>query len=86
MTEQTENDAIQATDFLVETNNPTYLDDTLQQLPNMNAFVVGRGVPGGFAMREGYNVVRVFGSTSWFEYAVTHQGYCKIIKKLDDLI
>lgn len=79
-------DITEATDFLVETGNPTYLDDTLQQLPNMHAFVVGRGVPGGFAMREGYNVVRVFGDTSWFKFAVEHQGYCKIIKQLDQTI
>jgi hypothetical protein len=79
-------DLIGATDFLVETGNPERLDDTLQQLPNMHAFVVGRGVPGGIVRRDGGYVVRVFGDTGWFKFAVEHKGYCKIIKQLDELV
>ena len=79
-------DNIEATDFLVETGNPEYLDDTLQQLPNMYARVVGRGVTGGIVKREGGYVVRVFGDTGWFKFAVEQQGYCKIIRQLDKTI
>ncbi len=75
-----------ATDFLVETGNPERLDDTLQALPMMRAFVVGRGVPGGIAKKDGYPVVRVFGDTGFFKFAVEHQGYCKIIKQLEELV
>lgn len=70
------------TDFLVETKNPERLDDTLQQLP-MNAFVVGRGVPGGILYIDGYPVVRVFGNPGFFKFAVESQGYCKIVRKLE---
>ena len=79
-------DITQATDFLVETGNAEKLDDTLQALPMMRAFVVGRGVPGGITKKDGYNVVRVFGDTGFFKFAVEHQGYCKIIKQLDELV
>jgi hypothetical protein len=79
-------DQIKATDFLVETGNPERLDDTLQALPMMHAFVVGRGVPGDIAYREGYPVVRVFGDTGFFKFAVENQGYCKIIKQLEQLV
>jgi len=79
-------DMTQAIDFLVKTENPERLDDTLQQLPGMHAFVVGRGMPGGCMQRDGCYVVRVFGPTNWFEYAVMQQGYCTIVKKLDKLV
>lgn len=77
---------IKATDFLVETGNPERLDDTLQALPMMRASVVGRGVPGGIAIREGYPVVRVLGDTGFFKFAMEQQGYCKIIRQLDETI
>jgi hypothetical protein len=79
-------DQIKAIDFLVETGNPERLDDTLQALPMMHAFVVGRGVPGGIVQRDGGYVVRVFGDPGFFKFAVEHQGYCKIIKQLDELV
>lgn len=76
-------DITQHTDFLVESGNPEYLDDTLQQLPMMRAYVLGRGLPGGIMKREGYPIVRVFGDTKWFKYAVGQQGYCRIIKEIE---
>lgn len=79
-------DITEATDFLVETGNPERLDDTFQQLPMMRAFVVGRGVPGGIVEREGGYVVRVFGDTGFFKFACEQQGYCRIIKQLDQLV
>ncbi len=79
-------DQIKVADFLVETGNPLALEDTLQHLPNMHARVVGRGVLGGIVKQEGYYVVRVFGDPGWFKFAVEQQGYCKIIKQLDELV
>ena len=79
-------DNMKATDFLVEVGNPEYLDDTLQQLPMMRAFVVGRGVPGGIVRHEGYPVVRVFGDTGFFVFAMEQQGYCKVIRQLDSIL
>jgi hypothetical protein len=77
---------ITATDFLVETGNPEALDNTLQALPMMRAFVVGRGVPGGIVKHEGYHVVRVFGDTGFFKFACEQQGYCKVIRQLEELV
>ena len=70
-------------DILVESANPERLDDTLQQLPAMHAFVLGRGVPGGIKLIDGNPVVRVFGNPSFFKFAVEKQGYCKIILELE---
>jgi hypothetical protein len=78
------NDPTQYTDFLVECADPVRLDDTLQSLPNMAAFVCGRGVPGGISLTDGCPTVRVFGDTSWFRFAVEHQGYCKIIREVKE--
>ncbi len=77
---------IQVADFLVETGNPEYLDDTLQALPMTRAAVVGRGVPGGIIKRDGGYVVRVFGDPGFFKFACEQQGYCKIIKQLEELV
>lgn len=76
----------QATDFLVQTGNPEMLDDTLAQLPGMYARVIGRTTPGGIQYKEGYPVVRVFGDTGWFRFAMEQQGYCKIIRQLEELV
>jgi hypothetical protein len=75
-----------ATDFLVEVKNPEMLDDTLQQMPMITARVVGRGVPGGIVKHDGYPVVRVFGDTGFFRFAMEQQGYCKVIRQLENTI
>jgi hypothetical protein len=77
---------IEATDFLMESANPEALDDALQSLPMMLARVIGRGLPEGIAYREGYPVVRVFGDIGFFKFAMESQGYCKIIKQLEEII
>jgi hypothetical protein len=75
----------ETTDFLVDTGSPELLDDTLHQIPNMHAVVLGRGTSSGVIIIEGYYVVRVLGDTGWFRFAVEGQGYCKIIRQLDNL-
>ncbi len=73
---------IDFTDFLVESSNPERLHDMLQELPLLRAFILGRGTPSGIIYRDGYPIVRVFGSTALFKRAVETQGYCKIIRQL----
>lgn len=73
----------EATDFLVDVGNPKALDETLQALPGVNAFVVGTPEP----IREnGHYVVRVFGDPFFFKFAVENQGYCTIIRERGDLL
>lgn len=72
-----------ATDFLVETNSPEYLDSTIQA---WSAVLVGGGMPGGFVKKGKYYVMRVFGNPDFVKFAVDEQGYCKIIEELPDLV
>jgi hypothetical protein len=76
---------IEATDFLVETANPDYLDSTLQQLPGAQV-LVGGGMPGGYVKREGYYVMRVFGDPGFIKFACEAQGYCKIVRQLEQTV
>jgi len=67
------------TDYLVNGfSNPEALDRTLNALGP----AVLIGVPGNYEKRDGYYVMRVFGNPGFIEFAVEHQGYCKIVKKL----
>lgn len=72
-----------ATDFLVETDNPEYLDKTIN---SFGAALVGGGMPGGFVKKEGYYVMRVFGNPGYAKFAIESQGYAKIIKELPELV
>jgi phage terminase large subunit-like protein len=77
---------IQVGDFLVEVANPEALDQTLKQLPQTGAFLVRteeKGLSFAYARMEGYYVVRAMGDANYFQFAVTNQGYCKIIRQLD---
>ena len=76
----------EAVDIIVETPNPEALDRTLQQLPGCFAVVVGGGMPGGYVKRDGGYVVRCFKGLDFLKFAVSHQGYGKVIKELDELI
>lgn len=68
------------TNFLVKTENPAFLNETLRRLPNMEATVIEP--PTGFTLQPGHAIVRVLGDPGWFEFAVTRQGYCKIVEQL----
>lgn len=58
------------TDILVETPNPDALDQTVQQLGG----VVVEGSWDGTTCR-----VRVFGNPGFMVYAITNQGYGKVV-------
>lgn len=75
-------DNLQVTDILVETNNPQYLDETLQ---NMGGRAVIVGAP-NYITVDGYHVMRVFGDSGFVKFACESQGYCKIIRELDSLV
>lgn len=74
---------MEATDFLVETNNPEYLDKTIN---SFGAALVGGGMPGGFVKRGDYYVMRVFGNIDFIKFAIESQGYGKIIEELPELV
>lgn len=71
------------TDFLVETANPDALDATLQQ---MGAALVGGGTAMGYARKDGYYVMRVFGDAGFVRFACEQQGYCRIVRELEGLM
>lgn len=66
-------------DFLVETSNPDYLDDTIQQ---WGAVLVGRGTSEGYIKQDGYYVMRCFSNPDFIKFAVDNQGYGKIIREI----
>lgn len=64
-----------ATDFTVKTGNPKALDATVQALPGTAAAVVD----GSFNPAAKTAVVRVFGNTMFFKFAMKNQGYGEIV-------
>jgi phage terminase large subunit-like protein len=76
---------IKVGDILVRTNNVAALDQTLQLLdvPTMKAAVV-KDKQGNYAMDGGYSVVRVQGDFYFFKYACEQQGYCTIVRDVQD--
>jgi len=71
---------MKTTDFLVECNNPKALDTTLNQ---MGAALIED--EGSYFKKDGYYVMRVFGDPGFIKFAVTNQGYCKIVEELTEL-
>lgn len=71
-----------ATDFLIEANaNPVGLDQTLNQ---MGAALIGAP---DYIMKDGCYVMRVFGSNpGYVKFACENQGYCKIVRQLEELV
>ena len=69
-----------ATDFLVETRNPEMLDKTLMSI---GAVLVGAP---DYIKRDGYYVMRVLGNPGFVKFACENQGYCKIVRQLDELV
>lgn len=66
----------QVTELLVETANPEALDATVQ---HFGAAVVGGGVPGGYVKEGDAYVVRCFGDAGFLRFAITNQGYGKVV-------
>lgn len=72
---------VETTDFLVDVGNPAALDQTLQALSMLRAFVIG-GPKGPFLQEDDHYIVRVFGgdtANSMFEYMMKSQGYCTVV-------
>lgn len=71
-----------AKDFLVDTGNPVAVDLTLNQI---GAVLVGAP---DYVKRDGYYVMRVLRdeAVGFVKFACEHQGYCKIIKELTELV
>jgi len=78
---------IQTTDFLVEVADPHALDSLLISLPGANANLIEHDtdIP-VFLKVDGYYVMRVFGDPGFLKFACEAQGYCKIIRQLDELV
>lgn len=74
------NESAKFTDYLVTGfSNPEAMDRTLNGLGP--AVLIGG--PGNYEKREGCYVMRVFGNPGYIEFAVEHQGYCKIVKRIE---
>lgn len=73
----------EAKDFLVETDDPEYLDATIR---SFGAALVGGGMPGGFTKRGEYYVMRVFGDARFVKFAIENQGYGRVIEELPELV
>jgi hypothetical protein len=69
-----------AKEFLVETGNPKALDATLNQ---MGAALVQRGQD--YLQRDGHYVMRVLGDPGFVKFACEAQGYCTVVRELDEL-
>ena len=73
-----------ATDFLIECENPESFDRTINQLGA--AALVENGGKGQYLKKEGYYVMRVFGNAGFLKFSIQNQGYGKIIKELENLV
>jgi hypothetical protein len=67
-------------DFLIECRNPHVFDKTINSL---GAAALIENSPGDYMMRDGYYIMRVFGDPGYIKFAITHQGYGKIIKEIE---
>lgn len=71
----------EATDLLVDTNNPEALDELMQQ--SFRACLLGG--PDDFERMEGHYILRCFGDPSYLELTIKNQGYATFIKRLEQL-
>ena len=69
-------------DLLVETQNPEFLDDSIQ---GFGAAVVGRGTNTGFIRIKGAYVVRCFSNSAFIKFAIENQGYGEVVKTCEGL-
>jgi len=74
----------QATDFLVQCDNPEAFDKTIQSLGS--AVLMDGGNKGDYLQKDGYYIMRVFGDAGFLKFAIESQGYGKIIKEFDELL
>jgi len=73
-----------AKDIIVATGNPAALDKILQQF---GAVVVQSDINSPVYMeRDGGYVIRCFGDAGFIKFAITNQGYGKVLKELDELV
>jgi phage terminase large subunit-like protein len=80
--QQLRNAPVNNTDFLVtEIGNPdTFERQILWKLPNIDAYLLREELDYREPLMIGENyVVRVLGDTHFFEYAMEHQGYAKVM-------
>ena len=74
----------QATDLIVETNSPEALDVILQ---TFGAVVVQSDInKPTYMQKDGGYVVRCFGNPDFIKFAITNQGYGKVLKTLPELV
>ena len=69
------------TDFLIECGNPKAFDKTIRQLGA--AVLINAGQEDNYTMKEGYYIMRVFGDAGFIKFAISNQGYGKIIKEIE---
>jgi hypothetical protein len=75
---------VNATDLLIEyEGDPAALDSTLMAMPLACALLGG---PTNYVRHEGHYVARCFGSTEAFKFFVENQGYCRVLRALDELL
>ena len=66
-----------ATDILVKTTSPEYLDKSVQ---HFGAAVCGGGMPSGYTVIDGAYVVRCFSNPDFVKFAIENQGWGKVTK------
>ena len=67
-------------DFLVKTEYPVELDNTLQPLGA--ALIGGGGMKSGFAMQDGCYIMRTFTNADFIKFAIKSQGYGEVVREL----
>jgi hypothetical protein len=68
-------------DYLVETENPKALDQTVNQMSA--AVVQDTSTEDGYKRVDGHCVLRALGNPEYVKFACEQQGYCKIVGELD---
>jgi len=66
-------------DILVKCNNPKALDQTLQSLGS----ALVQNYPDVYMMIEECYIARCFGNADFVKFAITQQGYGKVVRELE---
>jgi hypothetical protein len=69
-------------DFLIDVGNP---DGLLRTLTMMGATLL-TDQDGEFLQIEGHYVMRALGNADFMEWSCKEQGYCTIVRRLDELL
>jgi hypothetical protein len=83
LVQQLRDSPVRTGDFLVESRAPELLDKTLDGLQWCDAYLI-QDDRGNYIEVEGCYVVRVMGDQKFFRFAMEKQGYCKIVRQLDE--